>query len=107
MCAYEQFQNRLSACAHRIKSHTKINYSLTDDLFGFLFIVGANGHIGYLFLPRGIRFVYTMAGAFYPNWKPNQRIGVKIDIPVKQTVEDVSAGEDMWIRNAIEYIESK
>ncbi len=68
---------------------------------------GANGHIGYLFLPRGIRFVYTMAGAFYPNWKPNQRVGVKIDIPVKQTVDDVSTGEDMWIRNAIEYIESK
>jgi len=48
-----------------------------------------------------------MAGAFYPNWKPNQRVGVKIDIPVKQTVDDVSTGEDMWIRNAIEYIESK
>ncbi|WP_293944760.1 MULTISPECIES: S41 family peptidase [unclassified Sphingobacterium] len=67
---------------------------------------GANGHIGYLFLPRGIRFVYTMAGAFYPNWKPNQRVGVTIDIPVKQTVEDVKDGEDVWIRNAIEYIES-
>lgn len=66
---------------------------------------GANGHVGYLFLPRGIRFTYTMAGAFYPAWKPNQRVGVTIDIPVEQTVADVEAGEDMWIKKAIEYIE--
>lgn len=66
---------------------------------------GANGHIGYLFLPRGIRFNYTMAGAFYPNWGMNQRVGVKIDIPVEQTAEDVKAGDDKWIMNAVEYIE--
>ncbi len=46
-------------------------------------------------------------GAFYPEWKLNQRDGVTIDIPVEQTVEDIAAGEDMWIRKAIEYIESK
>lgn len=70
-------------------------------------IAGANGHVGYLYLPRGIKFTYTMAGAFYPEWKLNQRDGVTIDIPVEQTVEDIAAGEDMWIRKAIEYIESK
>ena len=48
-----------------------------------------------------------MAGAFYPEWKLNQRDGVTIDIPVEQTVEDIAAGEDMWIRKEIEYIESK
>lgn len=66
---------------------------------------GANGHIGYLYLPCGIYLQYTMAGAFYPNWGMNQRVGVKIDIPVEQTVEDIEAGEDMWIQKAIEYIE--
>jgi C-terminal processing protease CtpA/Prc len=55
---------------------------------------GANGHVGYLYLPRGIKFTYTMAGAFYPEWKLNQRDGVTIDIPVEQTVEDIAAGED-------------
>lgn len=68
---------------------------------------GANGHIGYLYLPRGIKLNYTMAGAFYPNWGMNQRVGVKIDIPVVQTAEDVEAGEDMWIKKAIEYIEAE
>lgn len=66
---------------------------------------GANGHIGGLYLPFGIKLHYTMAGAFYPNWGMNQRVGVKIDIPVEQTVEDIEAGEDMWIQKAIEYIE--
>lgn len=65
---------------------------------------GANGHIGYLYLPRGIKVNYTMAGAFYPNWSLNQRDGVRIDIPVIQTVKEIEAGEDMWIKKAIEYI---
>ncbi|WP_437918793.1 hypothetical protein [Sphingobacterium sp. LRF_L2] len=46
-----------------------------------------------------------MAGAFYPNWGLNQRVGVKIDIPIVQKVEDVEGGGDMWIRKAIEYID--
>lgn len=65
---------------------------------------GANGHIGYFFLPYGIKINYTMAGAFYPDWGMNQRVGVKIDIPVVQTVDDVKYGEDAWIKKAIEYI---
>ena len=65
---------------------------------------GANGHVGYLYLPRAIKAKFTAAGAFYPNWGMNQRSGVKIDIPVEQTVEDIKAGEDVWIRKAIEYL---
>lgn len=68
---------------------------------------GANGHIGYFFLPYGIKINYTMAGAFYPDWGMNQRVGVKIDIPVEQTVKDVKYGEDAWIKKAIEYIEGE
>lgn len=66
---------------------------------------GANGHVGYLYLPRAVKVNYTAAGAFYPNWGMNQRCGVRIDIPVKQTVKDVEDGEDVWIKKAIEYIE--
>ncbi|WP_244437088.1 hypothetical protein [Bacteroides reticulotermitis] len=47
-----------------------------------------------------------MAGAFYPNWGMNQRVGVRIDIPVKQTVQDVVVGDDKWIMEAVDYIES-
>ncbi|MDD3038228.1 S41 family peptidase [Bacteroides sp.] len=65
---------------------------------------GANGHVGYLYLPRAVKAKYTASGAFYPEWGMNQRTGVKIDIPVQQTIEDIKAGEDVWIRKAIEYI---
>ncbi len=66
---------------------------------------GANGHVGYLYLPRAIKVNYTAAGAFYPNWGINQRSGVKIDIPVEQTIKNVEDGEDVWVEKAIKYIE--
>ena len=87
----------LSAIAFRVAPRSAVIGTQT---------AGANGHIGYLFLPRGIRFNYTMAGAFYPNWGMNQRVGVRIDIPVKQTVQDVVVGDDKWIMEAVDYIES-
>lgn len=93
-----QSLGELSAIAYRVAPQSAVIGTQT---------AGANGHIGYLYLPRGIKFNYTMAGAFYPNWGMNQRVGVKIDIPVEQTVEDVEAGEDMWIKKAIEYIENE
>lgn len=86
----------LSAIAYRVAPRSAIIGTQT---------AGANGHYGYLYLPRAIKISYTMAGAFYPDWGMNQRVGVRIDIPVEQTAEDVEAGEDLWIKKAIEYIE--
>lgn len=87
----------LSAIAYRVAPRSAVIGTQT---------AGANGHIGYLYLPRGIKINFTMAGAFYPGWGVHQRSGIKIDIPVEQTVEDVEAGEDMWIRKALEYIQN-
>lgn len=86
----------LSAIAYRVAPRSAIIGTQT---------AGANGHIGYLYLPRGIKILYTMSGAFYPDWGVHQRTGIKIDIPVEQTVEDIENGEDMWIKKAIEYIQ--
>lgn len=88
----------LSAIAYRVAPRSAIIGTQT---------AGANGHIGYLYLPRGIKVQYTMAGAFYPNWGIHQRAGIKIDIPVEQTAEDIENGEDMWIKKAIEYIQKE
>ena len=93
-----QSQGELSSIAFRRAPHSAVIGTQT---------AGANGHIGYLYLPRGIKFNYTMAGVFYPGWKLNQRDGVSIDIPVEQTVKDVETGEDVWIKKGIEYIESE
>lgn len=91
-----QSLGELSAIAYRVAPRSAIIGTQT---------AGANGHIGYFYLPRGIKILYTMAGTFYPGWGVHQRTGVKIDIPVEQTVKDVEDGEDMWIKKAIEYIE--
>ena len=68
---------------------------------------GAAGSFGSFNLPGVLSFEYTDAGLYYPNWEEYERTGVKIDIPVKQTVEDIRKGRDMWMEKAIEYIQNK
>lgn len=68
---------------------------------------GANGNIGRTYLPGSILFQYTQLGAYYPNWEKLQRKGVKIDVPVSPTVEDIKQGRDVWIEKAIEIIENR
>ena len=92
---HTQSFGELSAIAYRASANSAVIGTQT---------AGANGHIGMLYLPRGIKVAYTMSGAFYPNWGMNQRCGVKIDIPIEQTAEDVEKGKDIWIEKAIEYI---
>lgn len=66
---------------------------------------GANGNISFDYpLPHGIRFTYSGLGAYYPNGEILQRKGVKIDIPIFPTVQDIKEGKDIWIEKAIEYI---
>lgn len=65
---------------------------------------GANGNIGRILLPGNIEFTFTQLGAYYPNWEILQRKGVKIDVPVSPTVDDIKQGRDIWIEKAIEII---
>jgi len=67
---------------------------------------GAAGAVGWFNLPGAIHFEYTAEGLYYPNWGEYERTGVKIDIPVKQTAEDIREGRDMWMEEAIQYIVS-
>lgn len=67
---------------------------------------GADGNIGYFYLPGNIRVTYTSLGAYYPNWKLCQRKGVDLDIEIHPTTEEISTGQDVWIEKAIEYIEN-
>ncbi len=67
---------------------------------------GAVGPIGHFNLPMGVDFSYSANGMYYPDWESFQRKGVKIDIPIKETVEDIRDGKDVWMEEAIQYIES-
>ncbi len=66
---------------------------------------GAVGPVSHFNLPMGIDFSYSANGMYYPDWEPFQRKGVKIDIPVKETLEDIRDGKDIWMEEAIRYIE--
>lgn len=68
---------------------------------------GANGNVCRIPIPGGGFFTYTWNGAYYPNWEILQREGVKIDIPVSPTIDDIKAGRDVWIEKAIKIIENK
>ena len=65
---------------------------------------GADGNIATIYLPGSICFTYTALGAYYPNWKSCQRLGVNIDIPARPTIQDIKEGKDIWIEKAIEFI---
>ncbi len=66
---------------------------------------GAIGPVSHFNLPMGINFSYSANGMYYPDWEPFQRKGVKIDIPIRETVEDIRDGKDLWMEEAIRYIE--
>lgn len=65
---------------------------------------GADGNVTSFVLPGGMICRYTVLGAYYPNWGQCQRTGVKIDIQVRPTVEDLRSKKDVLIEKAIEYI---
>ena len=65
---------------------------------------GAVGPVSRLNLPGGLSISYSSEGMYYPCWDLFQRKGVKIDIPVKETVEDIRDGKDIWMEEAIHYI---
>ncbi|WP_108822729.1 S41 family peptidase [Dysgonomonas sp. Marseille-P4361] len=65
---------------------------------------GADGNIQTFSLPGNISVTYTGLGTYYPNWEVCQRVGLKIDIPVRPTVKGVREGRDELLEEAIKFI---
>ena len=55
-------------------------------------------------LPGGYTAVFSAAGIIYPDAGQTQRIGIRIDIPVKPTIAGLKAGKDEVLLRALEYI---
>jgi C-terminal processing protease CtpA/Prc len=83
------------AMAYRHAPRSRIIGSMT---------AGADGNSCAIFLVGQNRLFYTALGAFYPNHETCQRKGVKIDIPVRPTPEEIRDGRDVWMEAAIQYI---
>lgn len=65
---------------------------------------GAVGPCSHFNLPMGLDFSYSADGLYFPDWELFQRKGVKIDIPIKETMESIRDGKDLWMEEAIQYI---
>lgn len=67
---------------------------------------GANGDV-IRFKLAGLDTCFTGLGAYYPDGRETQRIGIIPDILVKPTVEGIKNGKDEVLERALLYIKNK
>lgn len=65
---------------------------------------GADGNTTPITLPGGLKTLMTGIGAYYPDRRETQRVGLVIDVPVRPTVAGLRAGGDELLDRAIELI---
>lgn len=90
-----QSQAEYTAMAFRASPHAVIIGSTT---------AGADGNVSTIPLPGGLRSLFSGLGVFYPDKRPTQQVGVKIDIPMTPTVAGLAAGRDELVEAAIRQI---
>ncbi|MBS1566418.1 MAG: peptidase S41, partial [Bacteroidetes bacterium] len=66
---------------------------------------GADGNVSAIYLPGNIFTYISGLGVFYPDGRETQRVGVKIDIPLKPTLKGFREGRDELLEKAMELIE--
>lgn len=66
---------------------------------------GADGNVSPIYLPGNIFTYISGIGIFYPDGSETQRVGVRIDVPVKPTIKGLKEGRDELLEKAIELAE--
>lgn len=61
---------------------------------------GADGNVSRFVLPGGISTMISGIGVYYPDGTETQRVGVKIDIPMKPTLKGIISGRDELLEKA-------
>ncbi|WP_461152023.1 S41 family peptidase [Spirosoma pulveris] len=69
--------------------------------------VGANGVSNTILMAGGYESRYSGFAVYYPDGTPNQRLGVKIDLPVSLTIQGVLGGQDEVLQRALLFIEQQ
>ncbi|MBN2416212.1 T9SS type A sorting domain-containing protein [bacterium] len=64
---------------------------------------GADGDVSLVYLPAGVRTVFTGLGVFFPDSSQTQRIGIIPDIEVRPTIAGKRAGEDEVLEAALDH----
>jgi carboxyl-terminal processing protease len=67
----------------------------------------ADGNASSLYLPGNYFTYMTGLGVFYPDGTQTQRVGVKIDVPVKVTVRGLVEGRDEYMEKVSEILGKK
>ncbi|MBC8083550.1 MAG: hypothetical protein H7Z21_10095 [Hymenobacter sp.] len=65
---------------------------------------GADGNTTPITLPGGLKTLLTGIGAYYPDGRETQRVGIKIDVPVRPTVAGLREGRDELCDQAVAFI---
>jgi C-terminal processing protease CtpA/Prc len=65
---------------------------------------GADGNATPITLPGGLKTLMTGIGAYYPDGRETQRVGLAIDVPVRPTVAGLRAGRDELLDRALKLI---
>ena len=68
---------------------------------------GGDGVVTHVPMGGKLNISYSGYGVYYPSKAQTQRVGVKIDIPVKKTVESVIKDQDLILQEALEYLKEK
>jgi C-terminal processing protease CtpA/Prc len=67
---------------------------------------GADGNVSEIILPGGINTRISGLGVYYPDRTETQRVGVRINIPMKPTIKGIREGRDELLEKAMEIIEN-
>ena len=65
---------------------------------------GADGNTTPITLPGGLKTLMTGIGAYYPGGRETQRVGLRIDVPVRPTIAGLRVGRDELRDRAVELI---
>jgi len=65
---------------------------------------GADGNVSRINMVGGYKTAISGIGIFYPDGTETQRVGVKIDIEVKPTIQGIREGRDEVLEKAIDYV---
>jgi len=65
---------------------------------------GADGNVSRVILPMGIYTSFSGIGVYYPDGAETQRVGIKIDIKVRPTIDGITQGRDEVLERALKFI---
>ena len=87
------------------RSHSEFTCMTLEQYPGALKVgcqtAGADGNVGWILAPGGIRTAFTNLGIFYPDWSPTQRVGITPDIEVRPTIQGIRDGHDEVLAAAL------